>query len=65
MFENIKADLQAALDKDPAARNKLEVILTYSGFKAIVKYRIAHWFHKKGWFLLARIISQRAKKRPA
>ncbi|HHU43771.1 MAG: serine O-acetyltransferase [Bacillota bacterium] len=63
MFENIKADLQAALDKDPAARNKLEVILTYSGFKAIVKYRIAHWFHKKGWFLLARIISQRAKKK--
>lgn len=63
MFENIKADLQAALDKDPAARNKLEVILTYSGFKAIVKYRIAHWFHKKGWFLLARIISQRSKKK--
>lgn len=62
MFENIKADLQAALDKDPAARNKLEVILTYSGFKAMCRYRIANWFYKRKCFLLARIISQRAKR---
>lgn len=63
MFDNIKADLQAALDKDPAARNKLEVFLTYSGFKAICKYRMAHWFYKKNWFLVARMISQRARKK--
>ncbi|MFW5779994.1 MAG: serine O-acetyltransferase, partial [Bacillota bacterium] len=62
MFENIKADLQAALEKDPAARNKLEVILTYSGFKAMVKYRIAHWLYNKKLYLLARIVSQRARK---
>lgn len=63
MFENIKADLNSALEKDPAARNKLEIILTYSGFKAICKYRIAHWFYLKKWFLVARIISQRARKK--
>lgn len=63
MFENIKSDLQAALDKDPAARNKLEVFLTYSGFKAMCKYRIAHWFYHKKMFLFARIISQRARKK--
>lgn len=63
MFDNIKSDMQAALDKDPAARNKLEVFLTYSGFKAICKYRIAHWFYKKNWLLVARIISQRARKK--
>lgn len=63
MFENIKADLQAALDKDPAARSKLEVILTYSGFKAMIKYRIAHWLYNKKRYLLARIVSQRARKK--
>jgi serine O-acetyltransferase len=63
MFENIKADLRAALEKDPAARNKLEIILTYSGFSALWKYRIAHWFYKKKWYLVARIISQRARKK--
>ncbi len=63
MFENIKADLNSALEKDPAARNKLEIILTYSGFKAICKYRLAHWLYLKKWYLLARIISQRARKK--
>lgn len=63
MFENIKADLLSALEKDPAARNKLEIILTYSGFKALCKYRIAHWFFLKKHYLIARIISQRARKK--
>ena len=31
----IKMDLQAALDKDPAARNKFEIFFTYGGFKAL------------------------------
>lgn len=63
MFDNIKMDIQAALNNDPAARNKLEVLLTYSGFKAICKYRIAHWFYIRKKYLLARIISQRARKK--
>lgn len=63
MFDNIKADLQVAMDRDPAARSKFEVFLTYSGFKAICRYRMAHWFYKKNWFLVARIISQSARKK--
>lgn len=63
MLENLRADLTAALEKDPAARNKLEILLTYSGFKAICRYRIAHWFYQKKKFLIARIISQCAKKK--
>lgn len=61
MFDNIKSDINAALERDPAARNKLEVFLTYSGIKAMIRYRIAHWMYAKGWRLLPRIISARAK----
>ena len=35
----IKMDLQAALDKDPAARNKWEIFFTYGGFKALYRHR--------------------------
>jgi len=61
MFENIKSDINAALDRDPAARNRMEVLLTYSGIKAMIRYRAAHWFYLKGWRLVPRIISARAK----
>ena len=37
----IKMDLQAALDKDPAARNKWEIFFTYGGFKALYRHRYA------------------------
>lgn len=62
MFESLKSDLDAALKNDPAARNKFEIWLTYSGFHAIRRYRVAHWFYLKGMRLLARIISQSAKR---
>lgn len=61
MFDNIKSDINAALERDPAARNKWEVFLTYSGIKAIIRYRIAHWLYVRGWRLLPRIITARAK----
>ncbi len=57
----IKKDLEAVLKNDPAARNKFEVILTYSGFHALVMYRAAHFFHRHRYKLLARIISQVAR----
>ncbi|NLL55660.1 MAG: serine O-acetyltransferase [Clostridiales bacterium] len=62
MIKEIKADLQAALEKDPAAKSKWEVILTYSGFRVLVKYRIAHWLYKRKRTFLARLIMARAKK---
>lgn len=62
MFKNLKADINAAMEKDPAAKNKLEILLTYSGVKALWRYRIAHWFYKKKRYLTARLISQRARK---
>lgn len=53
----IKADLRAALEHDPAAKNALEIVLTYNGFHALVLYRAAHFLHVRGFRLLARMIS--------
>jgi serine O-acetyltransferase len=63
IFKKLKADLNAVVEKDPAARNKLEVVLTYSGFRAIAAYRVAHFLYGKNLKLLSRIISQGARKR--
>lgn len=59
---HLKTDLEAVMAKDPAARNKFEVLLTYSGIKAIVRYRFAHWLYVRGWRLIPRLISAHAKK---
>ncbi len=56
-------DLLAAKEHDPAARNAFEIILTYSGFHALVFYRVAHFFHVHGFKLIARIISAWARFR--
>ena len=51
-------DLQAVFERDPAATSRLEVFLTYSGFHALLIYRIAHWLWKHKIPILPRIISQ-------
>ncbi len=51
------------MDKDPAAKSKWEVLFTYSGVKALFYYRIAHKLHIRGHRLLARILSQRARRK--
>lgn len=61
IFKKISKDLDAVLKHDPAARNKFEVILTYSGFHALVYYRLAHFFFKHNYKLIARMISQFAR----
>jgi len=58
MFKRIRKDIQVILERDPAARSKLEVILCYSGFHAVLMHRVAHWFYNKGFKLIARLISQ-------
>lgn len=58
MLETIKTDLNTVLEKDPAARNRAEVFLTYSGFHAICMYRFAHFLYLHNYKLCARIVSQ-------
>jgi serine O-acetyltransferase len=61
MFMKIKDDLAAAQERDPAATSKLEVILTYAGFHALLAYRIAHRLHQWGIPIIPRAISQLAR----
>ena len=50
--------LQSVIDRDPAAKSKLSVVLTYPGVKAIFFHQIAHFFCVAKFDLIARIISQ-------
>ena len=50
--------LQSIIDRDPAAKSKLGIILTYPGVKAIFFHQIAHFFSVTKFDLIARIISQ-------
>ena len=57
------ADAKSIAERDPAARNTLEVILLYPGFKALRDHKIAAWFLKHKMPFLARWISQRSSRR--
>ena len=61
MFKRLRADIRAAKANDPAARNKFEIWLTYSGVHALSWYRVANFFYKIKLKLIARILSQMAK----
>lgn len=58
MFRRIRQDIQAVFDRDPAARNVLEVVFCYPGFHAILIYRVAHWLWKHQCRFLGRLVSQ-------
>lgn len=58
MFKIIHDDIQSVLDRDPAARNVLEVLFCYPGLHAIWAHRLSHKLWKSGFKLLARLISQ-------
>ena len=50
--------LQSIIDRDPAAKSKISLILTYPGVKAVFLHRIANFFSLAKFDLIARIISQ-------
>ena len=60
-FKRLLDDVDAIIARDPAARSRAEVILSYPGFHAVVYFRISHWLWKHDFFLLARIISNFGK----
>ncbi len=45
------------MDRDPAARSRLEVVLCYPGFQALMFHRLAHGLWRNGWRLLGRFLS--------
>ncbi len=58
MFTAIREDIQSVLNRDPAARSALEVLICYQGLHAVWGYRVAHWFWVRRHYLLGRMISQ-------
>lgn len=57
MFSRMKEDIDSVFDRDPAARNALEVFFCYPGLHAVWIHRVAHWFWTHELFFLGRFIS--------
>ncbi|MCH4246516.1 MAG: serine O-acetyltransferase [Acinetobacter populi] len=57
MFKQLKEDIQAVFDRDPAARNTLEVLTTYPGIHALIAHRVAHRLWQKEFKGTARTLS--------
>lgn len=63
LIKTIKRDIALIRESDPAARNAVEILLTYPTLRAIRSYRLAHWFYVRKYYTIARIISQRARNK--
>ena len=61
MLERLKDDIAAVLDRDPAARSTLEVVLCYPGLHALVFHRVAHVLWQRRMTTLARFIAHLAR----
>ena len=61
MFAEIRRDVRAVLERDPAARSTFEVLLCYPGVHALAFHRIAHAIWRRGWRIPARFLSQVAR----
>lgn len=61
MFKKLKEELDSIMERDPAARSRLEIYFLYSGFRAVRAYRKANWFYRHNHKFIARFLSQRAR----
>ena len=63
MFHDLFETVNAYMERDPAARNPLEILLLYPGVKAVRYHRKAHWCYEHDFKFLARAISQISRHR--
>ncbi len=61
MFSTIIADFRIIFERDPAARNWLEVILCYPGLQVLIFHRFSHWLYNLGLPVIPRVLSQIAR----
>ena len=61
MFADLRRDVQAVRERDPAARSTLEVLLCYPGVHALVFHRFAHAIWRRGFTVPARFVSHVAR----
>ena len=60
-FSRLREDIDSVMERDPAARSRLEVLLCYPGLWAVWIYRFAHWLWRHRLRLIARMLSQCAR----
>jgi serine O-acetyltransferase len=61
VFAELRRDIQAVRERDPAARSTLEVLLCYPGVHALAFHRVAHAIWRRGWKIPARFLSHIAR----
>jgi serine O-acetyltransferase len=61
MFNNLREDIRCILERDPAARSRIEIVTCYPGLHAVMIHRLARKLWLKGWYATARFISQIAR----
>jgi serine O-acetyltransferase len=61
VLSTLRADFRIIFERDPAARNWLEVLFCYPGLQALLFHRLAHWLHHIGLPFLPRLISHIAR----
>lgn len=61
MFERLKEQIDCVFERDPAARNTLEILTTYPGLHAILMHRLSHRLWRSGFKWLARMNAHLAR----
>ena len=61
MLSSLIADFRIIFERDPAARNGLEVLFCYPGLQALIFHRFSHWLYKVGIPFIPRLISHIAR----
>jgi serine O-acetyltransferase len=61
MFDAIRDDIRTVMERDPAARSRLEVLLSYPGVHALALHRVANGLWRRGWLTSARFVSHLAR----
>ena len=62
LISYIKDEIKNIKKNDPAIKSNMEVFL-YPSFKAIINYRISHYFYNKKHYFIARYLSERSKRK--
>ncbi len=58
MLKNLLKEIDSYFTRDPAARSRLEIVICYPGFHAVMWHKLSNWLWHRNWKLLARFISQ-------
>ncbi|MBZ5657159.1 MAG: serine O-acetyltransferase [Acidobacteriia bacterium] len=61
LLSHIREDVATVMERDPAAKSRLEIYLCYSGLHALWFYRVNHWLWNHNFLLLGRWLSQVAR----